>query len=138
MRSRYVPPRFSHRSQACKCLSPAAFKTNPHRFPLLLWLASSRNPGCAGQWCFPPCTMFLHFPGGHRKVLQHARYVCEPVLGDERPHWQLPEISNPRLVVLVGSLGLASNIVGLFLFHGAFPACPRRVCSIFILQSFRS
>ncbi|KAL4242192.1 Cation efflux transmembrane domain superfamily protein [Abortiporus biennis] len=28
-----------------------------------------------------------------------------------------PEISNPRLVVLVGSLGLASNIVGLFLFH---------------------
>ncbi|OBZ80002.1 Zinc homeostasis factor 1 [Grifola frondosa] len=27
------------------------------------------------------------------------------------------EISNPRLVVLVGSLGLASNIVGLFLFH---------------------
>ncbi|KAF9069116.1 cation efflux protein [Rhodocollybia butyracea] len=31
-----------------------------------------------------------------------------------------PEISNPRLVVVVGSLGLASNIVGLFLFqeHG--------------------
>ncbi|THV04871.1 cation efflux protein [Dendrothele bispora CBS 962.96] len=28
-----------------------------------------------------------------------------------------PEISNPRLVVVVGSLGLASNIVGLFLFH---------------------
>ncbi|KAI8980647.1 cation efflux protein [Trametes punicea] len=28
-----------------------------------------------------------------------------------------PEISNPRLVVLVGSLGLASNVVGLFLFH---------------------
>ncbi|KAI0778550.1 cation efflux protein [Trametes elegans] len=28
-----------------------------------------------------------------------------------------PEISNPKLVVLVGSLGLASNIVGLFLFH---------------------
>ncbi|KXN89958.1 Zinc transporter 10 [Leucoagaricus sp. SymC.cos] len=28
-----------------------------------------------------------------------------------------PEISNPRLVVIVGSLGLASNIVGLFLFH---------------------
>ncbi|EGN93954.1 hypothetical protein SERLA73DRAFT_97348 [Serpula lacrymans var. lacrymans S7.3] len=28
-----------------------------------------------------------------------------------------PEISNPRLVVFVGSLGLASNIVGLFLFH---------------------
>ncbi|KZS93091.1 cation efflux protein [Sistotremastrum niveocremeum HHB9708] len=28
-----------------------------------------------------------------------------------------PEISSPRLIVIVGSLGLASNIVGLFLFH---------------------
>ncbi|KAK7694841.1 hypothetical protein QCA50_002029 [Cerrena zonata] len=28
-----------------------------------------------------------------------------------------PEISNPKLVVIVGSLGLASNLVGLFLFH---------------------
>lgn len=28
-----------------------------------------------------------------------------------------PEISQPRLVVIVGSLGLASNIIGLFLFH---------------------
>jgi zinc transporter 1 len=28
-----------------------------------------------------------------------------------------PEITNPRLVVIVGSFGLASNIVGLFLFH---------------------
>lgn len=28
------------------------------------------------------------------------------------------EISQPRLVVLVGTLGLASNIVGLILFHG--------------------
>ncbi|KAH7931047.1 cation efflux protein [Leucogyrophana mollusca] len=28
-----------------------------------------------------------------------------------------PDISNPRLVVIVGSFGLASNIVGLFLFH---------------------
>ncbi|KAI0652238.1 cation efflux protein [Trametes meyenii] len=28
-----------------------------------------------------------------------------------------PEVSNPKLVVIVGSLGLASNIVGLFLFH---------------------
>lgn len=30
------------------------------------------------------------------------------------------EISNPRLIVIVGSFGLASNIVGLFLFHGQF------------------
>ena len=28
-----------------------------------------------------------------------------------------PEISNPKLVIVVGSLGLISNIVGLFLFH---------------------
>ncbi|KDQ63669.1 hypothetical protein JAAARDRAFT_53861 [Jaapia argillacea MUCL 33604] len=28
-----------------------------------------------------------------------------------------PEITNPKLVVVVGSLGLASNLVGLFLFH---------------------
>ncbi|KAL5494687.1 ZRC1_1 [Sanghuangporus weigelae] len=28
-----------------------------------------------------------------------------------------PEISNPKLVVIVGSLGLASNLFGLFLFH---------------------
>lgn len=32
-----------------------------------------------------------------------------------------PEISNPKLIVVVGSLGLLSNIVGLFLFHGEFP-----------------
>ncbi|CAL1695437.1 unnamed protein product [Somion occarium] len=31
--------------------------------------------------------------------------------------FSVPEISQPRLVVLVGTLGLASNIVGLFLFH---------------------
>ncbi|WFD30353.1 hypothetical protein MSPP1_001371 [Malassezia sp. CBS 17886] len=29
-----------------------------------------------------------------------------------------PEVSNPRLIVVVGSLGLASNIAGLFLFNG--------------------
>ncbi|KAG9314426.1 cation efflux family-domain-containing protein [Chiua virens] len=29
-----------------------------------------------------------------------------------------PEISNPQLIVIVGSFGLASNIVGLFLFQG--------------------
>lgn len=28
-----------------------------------------------------------------------------------------PDISNPKLIVIVGSLGLASNILGLFLFH---------------------
>lgn len=29
-----------------------------------------------------------------------------------------PKVSNPKLVIMVGSLGLFSNIVGLFLFHG--------------------
>lgn len=31
--------------------------------------------------------------------------------------FEVPEISNPKLVVVVGSLGLLSNILGLFLFH---------------------
>lgn len=31
--------------------------------------------------------------------------------------FRLPEITRPSLVVIVGSLGLASNILGLFLFH---------------------
>jgi hypothetical protein len=32
--------------------------------------------------------------------------------------FNVSEISNAKLVVIVGSLGLASNIIGLFLFHG--------------------
>lgn len=32
----------------------------------------------------------------------------------------ISEVSNPKLVIIVGSLGLASNIIGLFLFHGEF------------------
>ena len=39
-------------------------------------------------------------------------------LSPQARHSIRPEISNPRLVVIVGSFGLASNIVGLFLFHG--------------------
>jgi hypothetical protein len=39
-------------------------------------------------------------------------------LSDTRLTRSCLEISNPRLVVIVGSLGLASNLVGLFLFHG--------------------
>lgn len=37
-----------------------------------------------------------------------------------------PEITNPKLIVVVGSLGLLSNIVGLFLFHGGSIAPPPR------------
>ena len=32
--------------------------------------------------------------------------------------YRVTEISNPKLIVLVGSCGLISNIIGLFLFHG--------------------
>jgi zinc transporter 1 len=35
-----------------------------------------------------------------------------------------PEITNPKLIVVVGSLGLLSNIVGLFLFHGGSDVSP--------------
>lgn len=31
-----------------------------------------------------------------------------------------PEISNPKIIVFVGCLGLLSNVVGLFLFHGKY------------------
>jgi zinc transporter 1 len=53
-----------------------------------------------------------------------------------------PDISNPRLIVIVGSFGLASNIVGLFLFHehghahdhtGSVP--PSRPASIHVAQN---
>lgn len=38
--------------------------------------------------------------------------------------FNVSEISNPKLVVIVGSLGLASNIIGLFLFHGTLALGP--------------
>lgn len=31
---------------------------------------------------------------------------------------KVPEVSNPKLIVIVGSLGLTSNLIGLCLFHG--------------------
>jgi zinc transporter 1 len=40
-----------------------------------------------------------------------------------------PKISNPRLVVIVGSLGLASNILGLLLFHGKVIPSPAFTCT---------
>lgn len=39
-----------------------------------------------------------------------------------------PEISSPMLIVIVGSLGLLSNIVGLFLFHGMCPIFVNFLC----------
>jgi solute carrier family 30 (zinc transporter), member 1 len=50
---------------------------------------------------------FFSTPGTYRYLLPALAYVND-----------FTEISNPKLVVIVGSFGLASNIVGLFLFHG--------------------
>ncbi|KAJ7913987.1 cation efflux protein [Mycena leptocephala] len=41
-----------------------------------------------------------------------------------------PEISNPKLVIIVGCFGLASNLVGLFLFHGASCCCAPGILSV--------
>ncbi len=41
----------------------------------------------------------------------------------------ISEVSNPKLVVMVGSFGLLSNIIGLFLFHGKISVmCHGRLC----------
>jgi solute carrier family 30 (zinc transporter), member 1 len=37
--------------------------------------------------------------------------------------WFFLEIRDPKLVVIVGAFGLASNILGLFLFHGSYFPC---------------
>jgi len=39
-----------------------------------------------------------------------------------------PEISNPKIIVIVGGLGLLSNVVGLFLFHGMCAFRSSRCC----------
>lgn len=61
--------------------------------------------------------MFLHLPGSYRTFLQYAWYVLYFHIHCADLELSA-EISNPKLVVIVGSLGLASNMVGLFLFHG--------------------
>ncbi|CAE6435125.1 unnamed protein product [Rhizoctonia solani] len=76
---------------------------------VLVRLASCRDPGCSHQRRLSACPLFLNFHGGHRKILLHPRNIKSQA----RSH----QISNPKLVVIVGSLGLASNILGLFLFH---------------------
>lgn len=43
-------------------------------------------------------------------------YSCPSVL------LSLSEISSPKFVAIVGSFGLASNLVGLVLFHGQYGA----------------
>jgi Co/Zn/Cd efflux system component len=45
------------------------------------------------------------------------------------------EITNPKLVVIVGSFGLASNIVGLFLFHGGHPTVTKTYIFNYSCQS---
>jgi hypothetical protein len=48
-----------------------------------------------------------------------------------------PEITNPKLIVVVGSLGLLSNIVGLFLFHGGSIASPHSHISLLLSHTHR-
>ncbi|KAG5648054.1 hypothetical protein DXG03_007089 [Asterophora parasitica] len=84
---------------------------------VLLWVAQSRNPRGTCKRRVPSRAMLLHIPRGHTEVLQHSGYVLITHPLKIRLHLSI-EISNAKLVVIVGSFGLASNIVGLFLFHG--------------------
>jgi hypothetical protein len=52
---------------------------------------------------------FIKAPGKHMKTC--SRTLDFILLG-------IPEVSNPIIVVIVGCLGLISNLVGLALFHG--------------------
>ena len=52
---------------------------------------------------------FFSVPGNHNFL---------PYLRNGFTHTCSTEVGNPKLVVIVGSLGLLSNFVGLFLFHG--------------------
>jgi Co/Zn/Cd efflux system component len=47
-----------------------------------------------------------------------------------------PEISNPKVIVVVGSLGLLSNIVGLFLFHGTSKIILLQIMSELIFRTW--
>ena len=90
-------------------------------------MAQSRDPRCPHQWRIPVGSLLLYHHGSFGTLLQHAwcaiislcHQVCHSIFAD---------ISNPRLIVIVGSFGLASNIVGLFLFHGTVSsACHQRL-----------
>jgi solute carrier family 30 (zinc transporter), member 1 len=53
----------------------------------------------------------------HWSASSTRRVRLSPLFSRSDVH-QATEISNPKLVVIVGSCGLISNIIGLFLFHG--------------------
>ena len=63
--------------------------------------------------------MFQHLHGGYRTFRQCPRSVSLVRVVIRGVLIRLfVEVSNPKLVVILGCFGLASNIVGLFLFHG--------------------
>lgn len=76
-----------------------------------LWSTVSSSSPCA-------------FPSSWRRLsassVHQARTIFYYKESSQSYRYQYTEISNPKLVVIVGSFGLASNFVGLFLFHGAY------------------
>lgn len=96
--------------------NPLARCTCDYRLALFVWLAPCRDTCSTHQWRIFARSLFLHCLGSSWPFLYFSWYVSL------KPKYYsshiVPEISNPKLVVIVGSLGLASNIVGLFLFHG--------------------
>ncbi len=80
MRSRYA---CSTPHPALSCIHPdirPAYESNPHRFSLLVWLASRRNSGCTSQRRLLACPLLLHLLGSHWTVLQYPRYVASAVM----------------------------------------------------------
>ena len=97
---------------------------------------------CLDQRSLPPRLVLLHLPRVHSTILHRPRSVesklhplisfpvpldlkseLAPITSNSprfcfRAVCCLAEVTNPMIVVIVGSFGLASNVVGLFLFHG--------------------
>jgi hypothetical protein len=114
-RSSYLVP---HDIQSRVLTTKTANECHCYRLPVFLWLAQSRNPSCPDQRGLSPGPLFFHLSRSHRALLQHARYAHVRSTKIDPPHGNPTDISNPKLIVIVGCCGLASNLVGLLLFHG--------------------
>ena len=99
------PPSFPIKAQILMILATPTAGTGQRSLPLSSTVFSSWHSASRSRWR-------LSNASSARLVctISYVPNVCRSILA---------EISNPRLVVIVGSFGLASNIVGLFLFHGA-------------------
>jgi hypothetical protein len=80
------------------------------------------------------------FPVQNLRIFHHSRSRGSIFMCLSNQLIYTLDISNPKLVVIVGSLGLASDIVGLFLFHGnlihsIFPTCRLELLSNLYLSS---